>query len=117
MYNNCAVRRSVKRHGHTRFIPTAYALLLTASLFFFYETVEWPQGKKQSPSAFSKLRTQSSKALKSYQGPQPIGFAKTAAAQEPIAPPPIFLWIDYKQNLRVWPVVASDAIRSPPDPA
>jgi hypothetical protein len=27
---------------------------------------------------------------------------------------PYFLWIDYKQNLLVWPVVAGDLTRSPP---
>jgi hypothetical protein len=27
---------------------------------------------------------------------------------------PSFLWVDYKQNLRVWPVIAASLIRSPP---
>jgi hypothetical protein len=27
---------------------------------------------------------------------------------------PSFLWIDYKQNLVVWPVVSGDVARSPP---
>jgi hypothetical protein len=27
---------------------------------------------------------------------------------------PSFLWVDYKQNLLVWPVIAASLIRSPP---
>jgi hypothetical protein len=27
---------------------------------------------------------------------------------------PSFLWVDYKQNLRMWPVIAASLIRSPP---
>jgi hypothetical protein len=33
---------------------------------------------------------------------------------EPTAPPASFLLFDYKQNLRLWPVLAGDISRSPP---
>lgn len=88
---------------------TAYGLLFAVILFSAHL---WPDGftGKVGYDPVAKVK----KEFRSYHNEGPEFPLNTAPAEWTPYLPASFLRIDRKQNLRLWPVVASQLIRSPP---
>ena len=80
-----------KTSSKRRIWTVAYGLLLLGLLLAFLVTIDGP------------LTNFGSNAV-------PVAILQN----EPAVPPASFFLFDYKQNLRLWPVLAGDISRSPP---
>jgi hypothetical protein len=91
----------------------AYGFLLLGFLLAFLATIDGPVtnfGSNGTAIANSKTNGLPGWEYGMEREPVPIAILQN----EPAVPPASFLLFDYKQNLRLWPVLAGDISRSPP---
>ncbi|HSE87304.1 MAG TPA: hypothetical protein VLJ79_13860 [Candidatus Binatia bacterium] len=91
----------------------AYGLLLLGLLLAFLVTIDGPLTNLASNGtaiAHSKTNGLSGSEHGMERGPATLAILHN----EPAVPPASFFLFDYKQNLRLWPVLAGDISRSPP---
>jgi hypothetical protein len=91
----------------------AYSLLLLGLLLAFLVTIDAPFthfGSNGTAIAGSKTNGFPGWNHDVEQEPAALAILQN----EPAVPPAAFFLFDYKQNLRLWPVLADDISRSPP---
>jgi hypothetical protein len=101
-----------KIRSKRRIWTIAYGLLLLGLLLAFLVTIDGPLtnfGSNAIAVANSKTR------LPGWEhGMEREAMPIAILQNEPALPPASFFLFDYKQNLRLWPVLAGDISRSPP---
>jgi hypothetical protein len=91
----------------------AYGLLLLGLLVAFLVTIDAPLTNFGSNgTAVANSKTNGLPGWEDGMEREPAAIA--ILQNEPAVPPASFLLFDYKQNLRLWPVLAGDISRSPP---
>jgi hypothetical protein len=91
----------------------AYGLLLMTFLLAFLVTVDGPVANFGS-NGTAIVNSKATGFLDWESGTVREPAAIAILQNEPTVPPASFFLFDYKQNLRLWPVLAGDISRSPP---
>jgi hypothetical protein len=91
----------------------AYGLLLLGLLLAFLVTIDGPLTNFGSNgTTIINNKTNGLPGWEHSMEREPVALA--ILQNEPAIPPASFFLFDYKQNLRLWPVLAGDISRSPP---
>jgi hypothetical protein len=103
----------VNNSGSQKLWTVAHGLLLLGLLSAFLVTIDGPVTNFGSNgTAIANSRTNGFLGWEHGVEREPAALA--ILQHEPATPPAPFFLFDYKQNLRLWPVLAGDISRSPP---
>ena len=102
-----------KRSSKRTISTFAYGLLLLTFLLAFLGTIDGPMASLAS-NGTAIVNSKAIEFLGWKHGTQVEPAVIGVLQDTPAVPSASFLLFDYKQNLRLWPVLAGDISRSPP---